>query len=330
MFFKKISRKLLSIFFLFSISIMLFPTLIYAKDLIVGGENIGIEVRSTGVTVVGFYKIDNVSPGEKAGLKIGDRIVKVDNISISKIDEISGTITDEKDYLKITYIRNDKEYTTKIYVLKDEKNVYKTGLYVKNSIVGIGTITFIDPETKIYGALGHEIIDKTTMQRFELKDGTIYESTVTDIIKSNRNSPGEKNANINYSNIYGNIKKNTESGIFGKYTKNIENKNILEAAEDNEITTGQAYLKTVINGNKIDNYEINIIKINDDTDTKNLIFEIADKKLLLKTNGVVQGMSGSPIIQNNKLVGAVTHVIVDNPAKGYGIFISNMLKEIEN
>ena len=209
----------------------------------------------------------------------------------------------------------------------DSESVCKTGLYVKDEITGIGTLTYIDPDTKIFGALGHEILEKTTGERFEIKDGKIFKADVTSTTRSSNGTPGEKNAIYDKGTIYGKITTNEKQGIFGKYQDTFPSNDTLKVATKNEVVKGKATIRTVLNGSDINTYEINILEVNKNSDTKNILFEITDPTLLEKTGGVIQGMSGSPIIQNNKIIGAVTHVIVSDTKKGYGIFITTMLEE---
>ena len=216
-------------------------------------------------------------------------------------------------------------------MVKDTNDVYKTGLYVKDSINGVGTLTFIDPNTKLYGALGHEIIEKTTGQKLEIKDGKIYNSTVTSITRSSDGNPGEKNAKYDTTEIYGNVTENTSSGIFGEYSDAIPDKKLYKVASSSDIKLGEAKILTVINEEEVEEFTINILNVAiDERTTKNILFEVTDKTLLEKTGGIVQGMSGSPIVQGDAIIGAVTHVVVDDPTKGYGIFITTMLEEAEN
>ena len=233
--------------------------------------------------------------------------------------------------INISYLRNNKEKETILNLYKDENNIYKTGLYVKDSVTGIGTLTFIDPNTKKFGALGHEIQEQTTGQIFEVEDGTIFTSKVTGVLPSTDGSPGEKKAEYDKTNTTGNVEENTTQGIFGEYTAEIKNNKTYKVAKPNEIKKGKAKILTVLNGTEVKEYEINITSLNKEKQkNKNFIFEITDKNLLNKTNGIIQGMSGSPIIQGDKIIGAVTHVVINNPHKGYGIFITNMLEEAEN
>lgn len=329
MFFKKNKKSfILSLLTLFIIPFSVFA---YSDYVIVGGENIGIELQSKGVMIVGLYKVNNTYPAKEANLEIGDTIVEINDTKISSINEMVSLIEklENKDSIRIKYLRNNKSFNTNLKIYKDNSGTYKTGLYVKDSITGLGTLTFVDPNTKLFGALGHEIIEKSTGQILEIKDGKIFESEVTSIERSSEGEPGEKNAEFNSKNITGKVYENTNKGIFGNYIGIINKENLYKVATPEEIKTGEATIFTVLNGNEVKEYKINITKINNQ-ETKNIMFEITDDNLLNKTGGIIQGMSGSPIIQNEKIVGAVTHVVVNSPKKGYGIFITKMLEEAEN
>lgn len=317
---KKYIYKILLLFLLI-IPINVFA---YSKYVIPGGETIGIEVNSKGILVVDFYKVNKKFIAKEAGFEPGDRIIQVNNQEVNTIDEMLNIIrnTNKKNII-FTIERNNTNLELNLPLTK-ENNIIKTGLYVKDKINGIGTITYIDPTTKIYGSLGHEIVESKTLSKFEIKDGNIYEASVENIIKSKRGVAGEKNAITNKNNLYGTVKENEITGIYGTYTKEI-NKDLIEIS--NTITTGEAYIKTVIKDDIVEDFKINILQIDNKSKTKNILFEITDKKLLNETGGIIQGMSGSPIIQNNKLVGAVNYVIVNDTTKGYGIFITTMLEE---
>lgn len=318
------------IYILFILFIFPLNVLAYSDKLIVSGENIGIEIHSKGVMVIGFYNINNVYPAKDADIRLGDYIVKINDINVNSINEMLHELNKYKgdESVKVTFIRNEKEYNTTLKLIKDN-NTYKTGLYVKDTISGIGTLTYIDPETMMYGALGHEIIDKNTISRVEISGGNIYKSNVIGINKSTNGNAGEKNAEIIKDAIYGTINKNTSSGIFGKYNKTLSTKNLYAVAKKDEVHLGNAKILTVLNNNIVNSYDININNLSNNSSIKNISFTITDKDLLNKAGGIVQGMSGSPIIQDNKIIGAVTHVVVENPTKGYGIYITNMLEEME-
>ena len=300
--------------------------LAYSDYIIASGENIGINIKTNGLLVVGTYKVNNQSLNTE--IKAGDVITKVSNNDINSVTDLLNSIG-ECNNVNVEYKRNDRNFNTNIN-LKMENGICKTGLYVKDAISGIGTLTFIDPNTKLFGALGHEIIDNSTGKLVESNDGTIYNSEVINIQKSINNNPGEKVAKSNPEEVVGNIFENTNKGIFGNYTDNINNEDLYKVATSNEVKKGEAEIITVINKNEKKKYKINITDISTSDNTKNLVFEVVDQELLVKTGGIVQGMSGSPIIQEGKIIGAVTHVVVNNPSKGYGIFITNMLNEAEN
>lgn len=329
MFFKKKKAFIISI--LLSFFIIPINILAYSDYIIAGGENIGISINSKGIIIIGNYDINGYNVLKKSKLKLGDIITKVDNKNVSNISDMIKILEDSiNSNVELTYLRNNKEYKTKINIIR-ENDTIRTGLYVKDNITGIGTLSFIDPNTKLFGALGHEVIEKNTGTILEVKDGKIFKSKVTTIDRSTNGNPGSKNADLYTDIVNGKIIENTKKGIFGIYTSQITNKKKYKVASIDEIYKGKAKILTVLNNNDINEFEIEIIKINKKDDgNKGILFKIIDKKLLDKTGGVVQGMSGSPIIQDDKIVGAVTHVIVDNPVNGYGIFITKMLEEAEN
>ena len=302
--------------------------LAYSDYIYRGGNTIGIEVNTDGILIVGFYQINGEYNKGNPKLKVGDYIKKVNDIEVHSLKELTSAIekfTSDKE-VNITYKRDNKEYTTKLSLIEDD-GIYKTGLYVKDSIMGIGTLTYIDPDNLIYGALGHEIIESNSSKLVEIKDGSIFKNTIVSIDKSSIGHAGSKNAKYFYNTIFGNIVKNTNHGIFGKYSSNLDNFELVKVS--NDVKVGKAYIYTVLNGTDIEEYEINITSINENSDTKNITFEITDDRLINETGGVVQGMSGSPIMQNDAIIGVVTHVIVDNPLTGYGLFITKMLEEGE-
>lgn len=323
MFFKKIKLIFISIMLL----IMPINALAYSDYIYASGKSIGINIKLKGIMVVGLYEVNGVSPGVIAKINLGDRIIKVNNNEVNSIKEMTDAISksNNKDSVEITYLRNNKEYKTNLELINDN-GIYKTGLYVKDTISGVGTLTYIDPGTMMYGALGHEIIDRNTKTIVDIDDGKIFKSSVTGITKSINGNPGSKNALYYNDVVYGNINKNTHSGIFGNFSANTDNLKLYKVSDP---VLGDAKILTVIDNDTIKEYSINITKINEFKETKNILFDITDTELLNKTGGIVQGMSGSPIIQGDNIVGSVTHVVVDNPEKGYGIYITNMLTEAE-
>ena len=323
-------RKLL--FFLISfVFIIPINTLAYSKYLIPGGDSVGIKVEADGIYVVGFYKVDDSLIAQDAGFRLGDRITSVNDITVNNVSDLLDKINSNKEFIDIKYgvIRNNKNINITMKLKKDKDGSYKTGIYVKDSITGIGTLTYIDPEDNSFGALGHEISESNTNIKFIIKKGNIYSSEITSIIKSTKDKAGEKNAKINTKDIYGKINKNLDTGIFGILSKKISDSSPVEIANIDEVMIGKAEIITVLNDNQKEKYNIEILSIDKSNPTKNFFIKITDNRLLEKTGGIVKGMSGSPIIQNGKLIGAITHTIIDNSDKGYGISIIKMLESVK-
>ena len=308
----------------FIILLLLFPLQVfaYSNKLIVKGNPIGIEIHSNGVYIIDFYKINNHYIGKEAGFRIGDQILEVNHQKINSINELNKEINKEENYT-VTIKRNNQIKEIDI-VPKKENNVLKTGLYVKDEINGIGTLSYIDPETKIYASLGHEILESSSMQLFDTSHGYIYEAELNGIKKSKDGLIGEYQASFN-NQILGTINNNDKTGIFGKYQDPLKEETLIEVASKDEILKGTAYIRMNMGEEK--DYEINILSISEKDPVKNIFFEIKDDALLQETGGIVQGMSGSPMIQNNKIIGVVNYVVINEPNKGYGIFIETMLEE---
>lgn len=304
--------------------------LAYSENIIVGGETIGIEAYSKGVVVVGFYKVNGKYIASDT-LKVGDTILEIEGVSVSSIKEMTTLIDENIKNGKVNALvkRNNKTKKVVLNLIKDG-SVYKTGLYIKEKVTGIGTLTYIDPETKIYGSLGHEIMISESTNRVEVRKGEIYKSFVNGIDRSINGRVGSKNASIDYQTKLGTVIKNTSVGIYGIYNKTV-NKETTSVAKWEEIDLGKAVIRTITDGSKIEEYEIEITSLNRNAiDTnKSITFKVTDKTLMEKTGGIVQGMSGSPIIQNGKIIGAVTHVVIDEVNKGYAVFIRTMLEEGE-
>ena len=298
----------------------------YSEYVIPGGDNIGIRINSEGLIVVGFYKVNNKYIN-KDELHIGDYILEIENNKVLTSKELSKLIEDNiKDGKVNVKIRRDNNIINTKLELHKEDNVYKTGLYVKDKVNGIGTLTYIDPESNIYGALGHEIAIRETNRGVNINDGNIYDSKLYSIDRSTDGSVGSKNANIDFDSSIGTINRNSKYGIYGEYNK-IYNKDKMKVANYEDIKLGKAYILTNVNG-EINKYLIEITNISKNKNSnKSLSFTVKDPKLLEITGGIVQGMSGSPIIQDDKIIGAVTFVVVNDVERGYGIFIRTMLEE---
>lgn len=305
------------------ILLMPFNVFAYSDYIIPGGETIGISVNNDGVVVMGFYKVNN--DYINSFLEVGDNIIYVNNEEVDNIEELSNLI--EKNIndnsVSIIYVRDGIEYEG-LLELRLVDGIYKSGLYIKSNVVGIGTVTYIDGD--IYGALGHVINFGSINKKVEIKDGTAFFSDVTNFIRSRNGNPGSKSADIIYDKEFGSIDSNTNYGIYG-YIKNKNDKELMEVGKLDDVMLGSASIYTTNLDDEVVEYEIKILEIDKESKDKNFYFEVVDKDLLEMSGGIVQGMSGSPIIQNNKIVGAVTRVLIDDVKKGYGISIVTMLEE---
>ena len=329
MFFKKLKNQ--TLLFLLTLFIIPQSLLAYSDKIIAGGETVGIKLNTDGILIVGSYEIKGHNSLIEAGLKTGDIISQINNKDVYTVEEMANIITNcNCNSIKVSFIRDDKLKNTTLDLYEDN-GILKTGLYVKDSISGVGTLTFIDPNTKLFGVLGHEITDVNIGEIIDIKDGTIFDSKITGIVRSDKGKPGEKNAILYSDKVTGEVFENTNKGIFGEYTSEINNSKTYDVATIDDVKIGDAKILTVLNGTDVEEFSIKITNVAETKDKlKNIQFEITDEKLLKKTNGIVQGMSGSPIIQDNFIVGAVTHVVVEDPHRGYGILITNMLEEAEN
>ncbi|MCM3022821.1 SpoIVB peptidase [Heyndrickxia ginsengihumi] len=309
--------------------------------MIPGGQSIGVKLNTLGVLVVGHHLVETTkgkfSPGEQAGIEVGDIIIKINDHKIEKLSDVGPIVQSTAQNgkpLKITLKRDQKTIQTSLTPLKDKsEDHYKLGLYIRDSAAGIGTMTFIDPKSGKYGALGHVISDMDTKKPIVVENGRIVKSTVTSIEKGKNGNPGEKLARFSAEDQeLGNITKNSPFGIFGTLKHSFSDDKYdkpMPIALSNQVKTGPAKILTVVNGSKVEAYDIKIVSTVPQKfpATKGMVIKITDPKLLKKTGGIVQGMSGSPIIQDGKLVGAVTHVFVNDPTSGYGVHIEWMLNE---
>ncbi len=307
------------------------------KQVYLGGSPIGLTIDVDGLIVLGSNSI-NTEEGLKSNfvdskLKIGDIITKVNGIKVSEIDDIKTIINSENyngEELTINLLRKGKEETIKLKPLKNEEGEYKIGLWVRNDAAGVGTITFVDAETMEFGALGHPITDYETGVVVPAKGGKIFSCSVVGLNKGEVGMPGEiKGVFMQGKNQKGEIDRNTRFGVYGTIfnkDKIIDPNKIADVASRLTIKPGKATLISSISGVS-EEYEIEIIKTNyqPTSSEKSFVFRVTDKRLLKLTGGIIQGMSGSPIMQNDKVIGAVTHVFVSDPTKGYGIYIDWMI-----
>ncbi len=302
------------------------------QKLVPSGASIGVRINTEGVMVLGvssFVGEDNeeYAPAENI-LKAGDMILKVNDTEIDSKETLINCI-ENNSLLNLEIKRNEDILNVSITPAKAADGKNKIGVWVRDSTQGIGTLTYYNPETKQFGALGHAILDVDTQKIMSVKDGKIMEATILDTKKSEEGSPGELIGEIKSDTSIGNIYLNCETGIYGEITDEsvFDGQKALEIGLKDEVQLGKATILANIDGDKIEEFEIEIVSINkyNLNNSKSMVIKITDEDLLSRTNGIVQGMSGSPIIQNGKIIGALTHVFVNDPSKGYAIFIENML-----
>ena len=273
-------------------------------------------------------------PYENTGIEEGDTIVKANNVQINSTDDLIETVNNSNGKeIKLEYISDEETKECSILPVKQENNEYKLGLWVRDSAAGVGTVTFYEPETRTFGALGHGISDIDTGELIDIASGEFVTTRILNIEKGENGTPGKIQGSIEKQEKIGTINKNTRFGIYGTvnnlYSLNLDNSKEVEVASRDEIKKGKATILCNLDNEKTQEYEIEIEEIYKDNNYNNKSMEIrvTDKELLEKTGGIIQGMSGSPIIQNGKFIGAVTHVLVNNPEEGYGVFADIMIKQ---
>jgi len=306
-----------------------------------GGIPIGVSMYTKGVLVVGLGSIDTekgrVSPAASAGMKAGDVLLMIDGVEIDGAEHMAAlTQACAGESFAATVLRDGATLTLQITPAKDlSDGAMRVGMWVRESTAGIGTLTYSLPESNGFGALGHAVTDADTGERLLIKKGELIRASIIGVSLGQQGAPGELRGTFNsFSERIGRIEQNTPCGIFGTLYDNCQNPLYPEGmpvAYANEVKEGPVTILSSVDGEGIKSYACEIIKLypSDETNTKGIVLRVTDETLIEKTGGIVQGMSGSPIIQDGKLVGAVTHVFVNDPTKGYGIFIENMLNAAE-
>lgn len=295
------------------------------------GDVYGIKLYSSGVVVISVEEIETKngtkSPGKTAGIKSGDIIKKIDGKKINSNKDVSEMCKKSKGKeLTFTIMRNDKTITLKLKTVKDKKSgLFKAGLWVRDSTAGIGTMTFYDRETGIFASLGHAVCDVDTEIKLPLDEGVAVRAKILGCKVGTDSEAGELTGAFMSENI-GDLHLNSQRGIYGKLYNYDSNATLIPVAVSDEVKTGKAQILCTVDGTGPHYYDVEITKIIDkDSDEKNMTVKITDKKLLAITGGIVQGMSGTPLIQNGMFVGAITHVFVNTPKEGYAIFAENMI-----
>ncbi|MGR6836361.1 SpoIVB peptidase [Syntrophomonas erecta] len=310
------------------------------RRVVLGGHSIGVLLQSDGIMVVGFAPVVNsqgekVYPARDKGIEIGDLILKIDGKTVRSENDLARIIDEKRDVSTVITVKRRNEVLSlpvRGYYCSETQR-YRVGLYVRDGVVGVGTLTFWSPENRQYAALGHIIIDADTRQGIDVLKGKIVGASVQTVKPGKPGRPGEKiGVFSSNSGVSGNIIKNTHCGIYGITADKLTNPlkpYTVEVGYAHQVKPGRAQIYTVINGDEIEAFDIEIEKIHPERQNgKGMVIRITDSRLLSVTGGIVQGMSGSPIVQNGKIVGAITHVFLNDPHRGYGIFMDNMLSEM--
>ncbi len=310
------------------------------KRIYPGGSSIGVSLYTKGALLVGVSEVFDKNgiahnPALDAGLRPGDIIDKVNGIQVKNAQHLSDLVNIAKTKgLELEIIRGNNIFKTNIMPVEDyHDGKYRLGMWVRDSTAGVGTLTFYDAESNSFGALGHAITDVDTGTMLSIKDGEIMQSKIIDIKQGRKGNPGElKAAFSSRQKVIGNIVRNTQYGIYGKMNESFKPDSLGEPIPicyQHDVKLGPAKILSTIDEEGIKEFDVEIIKINnqEQAGAKGMVIEIVDPLLIERTGGIVQGMSGSPIIQDGKLVGAITHVFVNDPKKGYGIFIEWMIDE---
>jgi len=304
------------------------------------GKSVGLKLYTSGVLVVGMSEIEGIDsnkykPYENTGIEEGDMIIEANNEAITCTADLLDKVDESKgEKLSIKYVRDGETITTNITPVQGADNKYRLGLWVRDAAAGVGTVSFYEPQTKTFAALGHGIQDVDTGKLINIAKGDFVTTKIISIVKGERGNPGKIQGSIENSTQIGDVYKNTEFGVYGKVTNvsalNIDASKAMPVATRDEITTGPAKILCTLENNKTKEYSIEIerVYVNNNQNNKSMLVRVTDKELIEKTGGIIQGMSGSPIIQNNKVVGALTHVLVNDPETGYGVFADMMIKQM--
>lgn len=299
------------------------------------GKAIGMKMYTEGVLVVGMSEIEGKKPYEKSGIEAGDTILEINNKKINSTDELIECVNNSKGVqMEIKYISDNEEKVTNIAPVQTSQNEYKLGLWVRDAAAGVGTLTFYESSTGNFASLGHGINDVDTYELINIANGELVTTDILDIVKGENGIPGEIRGSIENGTTLGSISKNTSWGVYGSITNagklNLGNSKEMEVANRSEIKTGKAEIMCELENGKIETYEIEIQKIftENNQNNKSMLIKVTDEELIEKTGGIIQGMSGAPIIQNEKFIGAVTHVLVNDSKTGYAVFADLMIKQM--
>jgi stage IV sporulation protein B len=337
---KRFKTGVFSIVFVLAMLLTTGSAAAYSADyLIPMGNAVGINLQSEGVLVVGVPEIMSdgvtVSPARSAGLTAGDIITQIGSQPVSSNNDLKSAI-DKLDGspVSLRVMRGGNAMSVLVTPHRSQDGHCELGLWMRDGIAGIGTLTFYDPKTGVFGALGHSVSDLESGVIIPLRDGSITKSTVTDVIQGKAGMPGQLHGSFNFDNVLGKLTQNSSSGIFGVMDQSdmMRGKRLIPVAKSSEIKTGPATILSNVSGTEVKEYKVEITRIYTGAEAigRSLMLTVTDPSLISQTGGIVQGMSGSPILQNGKLIGAVTHVLVNDPTRGYGIAVEKMMDAVSD
>lgn len=325
------SLNLFNLFEIKDVSVNIIPK----TSVVPVGEAIGMKLYTDGVLVVGMSEIEGQRPYENSGIQEGDRIIQINENDINNTTELMQEVNSSYgNEINIKYVHEEETITTSIKPAKNSNNEYKLGLWVRDAAAGVGTLTFYEPSTGMFACLGHGILDVDTTELITIANGELVTTNIINIQKGEKGTPGEIRGTIESGYTIGQISKNTAFGVYGVLNApsylSISPNDAIEVASREEIQIGQAEIICELENGNREHYTIEIQKIftGNNEDNKSMLLKVTDERLLEKTSGIVQGMSGAPIIQNGKFIGAITHVLVNDPTMGYGVFADIMIKQM--
>lgn len=332
--YKKFTKILLGIFCIIALSVgtSYFSAHADEDSLYLGGFPAGFMLNTQTVTVIGLtdlpMEFGSRCPAREGGIKSGDVIKSINGIEITSATQLTEILKEDFAEYKLSVLRGGETVELSLQPIKDENTgKKKLGLLVKDSINGIGTITYIDKANNKFASLGHPVTDETG-GLVAINGGCLYGCSIYDVKKGLRGNPGELKGIFDNSQMLGVVKCNTKCGIYGDISSDFDVSNLTAVRKGcvSDASVGKAYIYSTLGGNKAEQYEISLVKVDEhNKDNRNYVIKITDKRILERSGGIVQGMSGSPIVQNGKIIGAVTHVFVNDPTRGYGIGIEHML-----
>ncbi len=304
------------------------PVHALAAQLELGGQPVGIQVDTEGVTVAGISPVESkeapLSPAQEAGIERGDRITTINGQEIDSARQVSQVLeASQGAEVQVNVVRAGQERSFRVSPVLSDDGRWMLGILLREGVSGIGTVTFVDPESGTYGALGHGISDESTGEAIPITGGSICDARIMGIAPGSPGSPGELEGCADPGQLLGSIDKNTSDGIYGHVFESLGG----ERVELGSIVPGRATIVSTLSGREAEEYTVEINRVTNESGEVRAILTVTDPRLIERTGGIVQGMSGSPVMQNGKLVGAVTHVFVSDPQRGCAIGINDMLRQ---